>query len=142
MKYLLILLFTAVSLLAQSQNSGSIKGIVSNASNSQPLDLVVLQLADSNTTITQLTDDKGQYAFTNIKPGSYNLTLRIFGMAPIYYGPLAVKANEEIVFSPMLDVNIKVTHCPVSIDEPYRLNDNPSSTTYSTDDIRRLAVPR
>lgn len=139
--FLVFLLFS--SLLVSAQNTGIIKGVVTDSLTKVPEADVVVTLSDTtNRERMQFTNAAGEYTFTNLPEGLYTLTFVLFGARPLKYSTVHVTAGASTILSPAIRLG-HVTTCWFTLpDTPYRLSDNPSSTTYKGDDIRKMAVPR
>lgn len=138
--FLVFLLFS--SLLVSAQNTGSIKGVVTDSLTKAPEADVLVTLSDStNRDRIQFTNAAGEYAFTNLPEGIYTLTFVLFGAQPLKIIGVSVKNGQFTVLSPAIRPGRIISCGPDLFDGPY-MRDNPSSTTYKGDDIRKMALPR
>lgn len=143
MKNVLLVLLILVSLSITAQNTGSIKGVVTDSLSKKVIPNVVVELIDTtNKKRIEFTTELGEYTFTNVPVGIYTLTFTHFGMVPIRCLDVSVTANKTTFVSfSMAQPKWIICGGPV-IPGPYNLEDNPSSTTFKGDDIRKMAVPR
>ncbi len=138
--FLVFLLFS--SLLVSAQNTGSIKGVVTDSLTKAPEADVVVTLSDTtNRERIQFTNAAGEYAFTNLPDGLYTITFVLFGARPLKYSTVRVTAGQFTVLSPAIRPGHIISCGPDLFDGP-SMRDNPSSTIYKGDDVRRMAVPR
>ncbi|MFN8276647.1 MAG: TonB-dependent receptor [Chitinophagales bacterium] len=75
MKQWITLGFTAFTLFVQAQ-TGILKGRITEAGNNKPLDFVTVAVSDTQAV---QTDEKGEFIFTGLKPGFYNLKMSSVG---------------------------------------------------------------
>jgi hypothetical protein len=99
------LVFGASSCVAQAVNTGTVVGTVND-----PSGAVVaganLTLADSstNTTRTTTTNDTGRYVFTNVPPGTYDLTVKHAGFSQFKATGLKVDVGQQMTVNVPLKV--------------------------------------
>jgi hypothetical protein len=142
MRYLFLLLFTAISLLAQSQNSGSIKGIV-KSNNSIPLEGIKIILDNAIQKVDSTTTDKdGMYIFYTPPVGLHYVSISDARFK-------SAKTLIETKAGHIVEVNLiaEAAYIIAPVVDPIITNTSPSyndarGAVYSADDIRRLAVPR
>ncbi len=118
-------------------------GVVTDSLTKEPLVDVVVTLSDTTKPDRiEFTNVAGEYAFTNLPEGMYSLTFTLFGAQPVKIINVPVKADKITFLSPAI-VPRQIIICggPI-LQGPYNLDDNPSSTTYYGNDIRKMAVPR
>ncbi len=95
-----LILVSVLSMLAslsfaQMGQTGAIKGTV-QVDDGQPVAGVVVTLQSPDMVLdkmTTATNDKGQYRFTNLAPGKYNLTFELGGMTKVIRQDIVVNAN-------------------------------------------------
>ena len=82
-RYLLVLLFSALTTTGFAQFSGSVQGTVEDASNAVIANAVV-SLTNSDTKVVQqaTTDGSGVYRFVSLAPGPYELSASANGFSP------------------------------------------------------------
>lgn len=143
MKNVLLVLLILVSLSITAQNTGSIKGVVTDSLSKKIIPYVVVELIDTtNKKRIEFTGELGEYTFTNVPEGVYTLVFMHLGMVPIRCRDVIVIPDKTTFVSfSMAEPKWIICGGPV-IRGPYNLEDNPSSTTYYGDDIRKMAVPR
>lgn len=77
--FLLLLMFTGLQMM-QAQQTYSIKGIVKDAANSEPVSFANVVIW--NTIEGTVTDSIGQFEITGVSPGSYRLQASFIGYKP------------------------------------------------------------
>lgn len=78
--YLLLFVFTVSSWIVAAQNTGQIKGTVTNSLSNEPIGFATITVEGTSNGAT--TDEQGRYTITGLKPGFYNLRLRYIGFKP------------------------------------------------------------
>jgi len=96
-----------LALPASSQNTGSIKGKVSDNKGALPGVTVKLE---GNVPQTQTTDRDGNYNFTNLRPGNYTVTSTFVGFTPST-NPVTLAAGQQSV------VNVTLSEETTNLDE-------------------------
>ena len=84
--FLLLLMFTGLQMM-QAQQTYSIKGIVKDAANGEPVSFANVVIW--NTIEGTVTDSIGQFEITGVSPGSYRLQASFIGYKP------TVRLNSE-----------------------------------------------
>ena len=77
--FLLLLMFTGLQIM-QAQQTYSIKGIVKDAANGEPVSFANVVIW--NTIEGTVTDSIGQFEITGVSPGSYRLQASFIGYKP------------------------------------------------------------
>lgn len=91
---LLLLLFTGIELL-QAQQTYSIKGIVKDATNGEPVSFANVVIW--NTIEGTVTDEDGLFEITGITPGSYRLQASFIGYKPTVTAEFRI-SNKDLFF--------------------------------------------
>ncbi len=92
-KLLSILAFTGLGLSAFAQNTGKITGAIKDGGNKQVINaasISLLHLKDSSLVKTSITDSVGNFAFENVKPGSYLVMATSMGHSKVYSSVLNI----------------------------------------------------
>lgn len=143
MKRSVFVFLMMVCLAVNAQNTGSIKGVVTDSTYNKPVDFGVVKLTgNAISDRVEITDEKGEYAFINLPEGTYTIEFRAIGFTPQRIMNIVVTANKTIFLSPVMCGPRMIICWDPIIRGPYNIDDNPSSTTYNGDDIRKMAVPR
>ena len=82
--FLLLLMFTGLQIM-QAQQTYSIKGIVKDAANGEPVSFANVVIW--NTIEGTVTDSIGQFEITGVSPGSYRLQASFIGYKPTVTTP-------------------------------------------------------
>src|SRR5579884_3866109 len=91
------LVFSATVCLAQSTNAGTVVGTVTDPSGAV-ISGANLTLTDktTNTVRTTTSSDTGRYVFTNVNPGTYDLTVKHAGFAEGRVARLRVEVGQQV----------------------------------------------
>jgi len=102
---LILLVFGASLSLGQAVNTGTVVGTVNDPSGAV-IAGANLTLADktTNTTRTTTTNDTGRYVFTNVPPGTYDLTVKHTGFAQGKIENLKVDVGQQAT----INVSLKI----------------------------------
>ncbi|MDE6794954.1 MAG: TonB-dependent receptor [Muribaculaceae bacterium] len=77
----LAMLVLAISTMpAAAQGSLTLSGTVTDESNGEPLEFVIVQLTDRN--LWAETNEKGAFSIKNLRPGTYNVSVQYTGYQP------------------------------------------------------------
>jgi carboxypeptidase family protein len=129
------LMFSAIPCLAQSTNTGTVVGTVTD-----PSGAVVgganLTLTDktTNTVRTTTSSDTGRYVFTNVNPGTYDLTVKHAGFAEGRVARLKVEVGQQVTANVPLRVGGATEQVEVQVTgtELQTLNSTIGNTVTST----------
>ena len=126
---------------AQSATSGAVTGTVTDASGAV-VPNAEIQLTNSATNATQTiqTNDAGGYAFPNVMPGMYRLTVKLTGFRTATVSNLAVEVNKSSSVPISLEVggDKEVVEVTATAAAQLQTNDAQVGNTLSTDSILRL----
>ncbi|HEY1304344.1 MAG TPA: TonB-dependent receptor [Vicinamibacterales bacterium] len=92
MKTVLVLILSLTCARAWAQTDGSVIGRITDETGGT-LPGVTVELKGAGEPIVVVTDAEGRYAFDNVAPGSYQLTLRLINFAAVTHGDLLVIAG-------------------------------------------------
>ena len=92
--FLLLLMFTGLQMM-QAQQTYSIKGIVKDAANSEPVSFANVVIW--NTIEGTVTDSIGQFEITGVSPGSYRLQASFIGYKPTVTAEFRI-SNKDMFF--------------------------------------------
>lgn len=91
-----VILFTT---LAWSQNTGELKGTVTEQDGKTPIPFATVTLEQSGKVITsQSTDIDGNYWFKNITEGIYDLKVTSIGLSPLVVNNISIMSNQITVY--------------------------------------------
>ncbi len=122
-KSLFVLLFTTL-LFAQSQNA-SLDGRVTDKSGAViPQASVTITAAERALSSTIQTDNDGRYAFPNLAPGTYNLSIAAKGFRTYEQRSIQLLANQSASIDAGLEVGDASTKIEVSADAAQLNYDN------------------
>lgn len=92
--FLLLLMFTGLQMM-QAQQTYSIKGIVKDAANGEPVSFANVVIW--NTIEGTVTDSIGQFEITGVSPGSYRLQASFIGYKPTVTAEFRI-SNKDMFF--------------------------------------------
>ena len=129
------LVFSAVLCLAQSTNAGTVVGTVTDPSGAV-VSGANLTLTDktTNTTRTTTSSDTGRYVFTNVNPGTYDLSVKHAGFAEGRVSKLRVEVGQQVTANVPLRVGGVTEQVEVQVTgtELQTLNSTIGNTVTST----------
>ncbi len=118
-----VLVFTA-TLFAQSQNA-SLEGQVTDKSGAViPQATVIISAAERSANQTLQTGSDGRYAFPNLAPGTYNLSVAAKGFRTYVQNSIQLLANQSSRIDALLDVGDASTKVEVTADAAQLNYDN------------------
>ena len=102
---LLLVLCGTLSVVAQTITSGTVIGTISDPTGAVvPKAEVTLTNTETNATSTQVTNDAGGYAFPNVAPGTYKITVKMAGFRTASVPNVIVEVNKSTTQSIALEV--------------------------------------
>ena len=126
---------------AQSITTGKVVGNVTDASGAMvPKAQVQLVNTDTNAALTTTTDDSGGYAFTNLSPGPYKLTVTMSGFRTATIPSFAVEVDKTANLPVKLEVGGTgdVVEVTAAATAQLQTTDAQIGNTVSTENILRL----
>ena len=102
---LLSILFFSLFQLNSYAQSGSISGIVKDKNNSSALESAKIMLMGVNK--MALSNEKGEFSFTNIEPGTYMLEVRFMGYVSLKKENILVSAGQNTIVEIEMDNSTK-----------------------------------
>src|ERR1041385_4700334 len=91
-----VLLMSAAPAMAQTATSGTVVGVVTDASGAVvPNADVQLVNLETNTAFSQKTNGSGQYTFPNLAPGNYKITVKMSGFRSASVSSITVEVNKS-----------------------------------------------
>lgn len=125
MKKYLVLLLLSTALFAQN-NKQTIRGTVTDKLSQTPLIGATVQITTSNK--QTVTDDKGNYALTEITPDRYTVKVTFAGYKEVFIPNVIVTSGKEVI----LDIALE--------DEYKKLNEVVIKTTNKAGTVNKLAT--
>lgn len=135
------------SLFATSQNNKqNIRGVVLDKLSQAPLANATLELISGNTMKTTQSDAKGNYSFTEVAPGSYDISISFVGYKPLIIPNIRVTSGKEVIQEITLEDEYKHLNDVVvtGSNKASTLNKfaTVSARTFSIDEVNRYAGGR
>ncbi len=93
---LLLMLVVASAAMAQTSTSGAVVGRVTDSSGAVPGVTVELKSPSAQGTKVAVTDANGEFRFSLLAPGSYDLSASLSGYAPLAQNHIAVGLNRTV----------------------------------------------
>ena len=101
MKHLLNLLTAmSISIVSFAQNSGKILGAIKDGGNQKIIDAATISLLkakDSSIAKVAVTDKDGNFAFENVKAGSYLVLATSLGHSKVYSNSVEISSDQDLV---------------------------------------------
>jgi hypothetical protein len=126
---------------AQTATTGAISGVVTDPTGAVvPKAQVQLTNTETNATVSQLSNDSGQFGFSNVNPGSYKIGVKLAGFRAESVSGITVDVNKTTSVGVRLEVGTDSTIVEVSAKAGAQLQttDAQIGNTISTDAILRL----
>lgn len=123
--FLLLLLFTGLQMM-QAQQTYSIKGIVKDAANGEPVSFANVVIW--NTIEGTVTDSTGQFEITGVAPGSYRLQASFIGYKPTVTAEFRV-SNKDMFFPIELEESSESLQEVSIVASPFRKTGRKSART-------------
>src|SRR5258708_904764 len=102
---LLFVFCGTVGLVAQTITSGTVVGTISDPTGAVvPKAEITLTNTETNATSTQMTNGAGGYAFPNVAPGTYKITVKMSGFRTASVPNMVVEVNKSTTQSLTLEV--------------------------------------
>ncbi|HEV2667368.1 MAG TPA: carboxypeptidase-like regulatory domain-containing protein, partial [Blastocatellia bacterium] len=140
----LLLVITASAVAAQGQNyQGGLRGAVHDASGAvvPGVDLTLTN-AETNTSRSAVTNGEGEYAFANVLPGLYTLTVTKGGYKKYEHKSIRIGTQEFITLDIKLEVGQTTESVTISGEPAVLESSNPSiATTLETRALQDLPTP-
>ena len=137
----LILLFVVSSFdgFSQSSSSGSLSGVVIDATTKEPLiGATVLIVGTYKGTIT---DENGNFKISDIKPGDYTIKMIYIGYAEKAYNGIRIKTGENTLNADMSEITSTIKTIEiVGEKELVNLEDAKSEVTITDKEIKEMNV--
>jgi hypothetical protein len=145
MKYYYTIAFTLIATLTFAQNNKqNIRGLVLDKLTQSPIQGAVVHISNSNK--TTITDSIGNYTFSELNPGRYDLKVTYSGYKESYIPNVVVTSGKEIIldigleedFKSLKDVVVKSSNKASSINKMATV----SARTFSMEEVNRYAGGR
>ncbi|HEV3197279.1 MAG TPA: carboxypeptidase-like regulatory domain-containing protein [Bryobacteraceae bacterium] len=127
--------------MAQSATAGGVVGTVSDPSGAfVPKADVTLVNAETGTTQSQITTDSGGFAFPNVAPGLYTLTVKMGGFRTATIATLSVEVNRSTTVPVKLEVggDKEIVEVTATAAAQLQTTDAQIGNTISVDTILRM----
>jgi len=122
--FLIVILFLPAWVFAQTSGP-SLRGQVLDSSGAAIPALAVTVVGPTGTKLVVQTDDQGKYAFRNLAPGAYTLTISLKGFNDFVKPGIVVASGQSQVVNAQLSVALEKQQITVS-DETTKVTVNPS----------------
>lgn len=123
--FLLLLMFTGLQIM-QAQQTYSIKGIVKDAANGEPVSFANVVIW--NTIEGTVTDSIGQFEITGVSPGSYRLQASFIGYKPTVTAEFRI-SNKDMFFPIELEESSESLQEVSIVASPFRKTGRKSART-------------
>jgi hypothetical protein len=135
------LVFVTANLFAQTSTSGTVTGTVTDPSGGlTPNAEVQLVNVGTGAAVSQKTNASGGYAFPNVDPGTYRITVKMPGFRVATVDNVVVEVNKSLSVPVQLEVGRETETVEVTATVAVQLQtqDSVIGNTVSTDAILRL----
>jgi len=128
---LLGILFAAIPTLAQSINQSQLRGTITDSTGAVVVGADVT-ITDTGTNIAQstLSNSRGSFAFTALRPSNYKLLVKAATFGPVEKSGITLTVNQETTLDVMLAPSSQTTSVTVESIPPLLDSD---SATLGTD---------
>ena len=98
MYFFFAVFFIAGPLLCFSLENGTIKGLVTDENKAPQLFATILLKNTSDSTLYkgEITNDRGEFSFENIKEGNYFLQIQLMGFEVFVQGPIKISESNQV----------------------------------------------
>ena len=145
MKHYYTIVFTFIATLTFAQNNKqNIRGLVLDKLTQSPIQGAAVHISNSNK--TTISDSIGNYTFSELNPGRYDLKVTYSGYKEFYIPNVVVTSGKEIIldigleedFKSLKDVVVKSSNKASSINKMATV----SARTFSMEEVNRYAGGR
>jgi len=137
-----MVLLVAVGAFAQTSTSGAIAGTVKQGGTALPGVTVEVRSAALQGVRTAVTDAGGNFRFTLLPPGSYNLTATLSGFTPVTQNNVAVELNKTVTLDVTLSAAASETVTVVGSAPVVDVTSNISGANVTSETLRSLPIGR
>ena len=137
-----MVLLVAVGAFAQTTTSGAIAGTVKQGGAALPGVTVEVRSAALAGVRTAVTDAGGNFRFTLLPPGSYNLTATLSGFTPVTQNNVAVELNHTVTLDITLSAAASETINVVGTAPVVDVTSNISGANVTSETLRSLPIGR
>jgi hypothetical protein len=125
------MLCLTVCAIAQTATTGAISGQVTDPTGAVvPKAQVQLTNTETNATVSQLSNDSGQFGFSNVNPGSYKINVKLAGFRAETVSGITVDVNKTTSVGVRLEVGTDSTIVEVSAKAAAQLRTRRSATRF------------
>jgi len=137
-----MVLLVAVGAFAQTSTSGAIAGTVKQGGTALPGVTVEVRSTALQGVRTAVTDAGGNFRFTLLPPGSYNLTATLSGFTPVTQNNVAVELNKTVTLDVTLSAAASETVTVVGSAPVVDVTSNISGANVTSETLRSLPIGR
>lgn len=107
------------SYVGAQSTTATVSGVVTDQTNaSLPGATVTITDVERNTQQAAMTDGAGRYVITSLPPGTYRLTVELFGFRTYSRGPFELRVQQHATVNPRLEVGQVETNIVVESSAP------------------------
>jgi hypothetical protein len=137
-----MVLLVAVGAFAQTNDSGAIAGTVKQGGTSLPGVTVEVRSTALQGVRTAVTDAGGNFRFTLLPPGQYNLTATLSGFTPVTQSNIGVNLNRTVTLDISLSAAASETINVVGTAPVVDVTSNISGANITSETMRSLPIGR
>jgi hypothetical protein len=137
-----MVLLVAAGAFAQTSTSGAIAGTVKQGGTALPGVTVEVRSAALQGVRTAVTDAGGNFRFTLLPPGSYNLTATLSGFTPVTQNNVAVELGHTVTLDVSLSAAASETVTVVGTAPVVDVTSNISGANVTSETLRSLPIGR
>lgn len=137
-----MVLLVAVGAFAQTNDSGAIAGTVKGGGSALPGVTVEVRSTALQGVRTAVTDAGGNFRFTLLPPGRYDLTATLSGFTPVSQKNVAVELNHTVTLEVSLSAAASETLTVIGTTPVVDVTSNISGANVTSETLRSLPIGR